>query len=443
MKLERRPYDPVLERKLEQLPGVDADHLWDGMHAILDKKMPQKRERRRFIVWFLNDSGLFLVGIAALITAAGFCLFFLSPNKTSSIANSTNKISHLPQQNKSNDNNTVDENSAAVTSDNKKEIAGANSNMVSDDQISEQLSNVPGASGEVYISQGTRRPINSTSKSDNTRPKQAASMVDANQETQNTNFETGGVINEPTEQNSSYITSEDFNSESQNPTNNEQEKNSSVQDQATPQSKPAGQNIRVHNEKGLYAGIVSGMDLSSIHFQSVRTGATQGLILGYAFNNRLSLESGVLWDKKRFYDDGTYFDPPGYTPSSSVQIVAVNGTNRIYEWPLNVKYTIIPAKHSLFATAGLSSYFMKSEHYDYEYVQNNQPGGHNYMTYNNASKNWFSVVNLSLGYAHKLGSIGSLRIEPYFKIPIKNLGIANMPIMSTGLNIGFTRSLTR
>jgi len=114
----------------------------------------------------------------------------------------------------------------------------------------------------------------------------------------------------------------------------------------------------------------------------------------------------------------------------------------MYEWPLNVRYTIIPRKHSLFATAGVSSYFMKTEHFDYEYVQSNQPGGHNYMTYNNATKNWFSVVNLSLGYSHKLGSVGSLRIEPYFKIPIGNLGTANMPIMSTGLNIGFTRSLS-
>ena len=44
MKHERHPYHTNLERKLEQLPGVDADQLWDGMNAILDKKMPQKKE---------------------------------------------------------------------------------------------------------------------------------------------------------------------------------------------------------------------------------------------------------------------------------------------------------------------------------------------------------------------------------------------------------------
>jgi len=175
----------------------------------------------------------------------------------------------------------------------------------------------------------------------------------------------------------------------------------------------------------------------------MKTGATKGLLVGYALNEKWSIESGVLWDKKRMYDDGSYFNPPGYTPTSSTRIVAVNGTNRLYEWPVNIKYVIIPAKHSLFVTAGLSSYFMKRENYDYEYIQTNQPGGHNYLSYENETKDWFSVANFSVGYAHKLGATGSIRIEPYLKLPIKNLGVGNMPVMSTGLNLGFTKQLTR
>jgi hypothetical protein len=166
-----------------------------------------------------------------------------------------------------------------------------------------------------------------------------------------------------------------------------------------------------------------------------------GVIVGYAFNKKWSIESGVLWDEKKVYDNGSYFNPPGYTPTNGIRIVAVNGKSHLYEWPVNMKYTIIPGRHSLFATAGLSSYFMRSENYDYEYTQNNQPGGHNYLSYKNETKNWFSVVNFSIGYTHKLSDIGSLRIEPYLKLPVKNLGVGDMPIMSTGLNIGYTRKL--
>jgi hypothetical protein len=50
-------------------------------------------------------------------------------------------------------------------------------------------------------------------------------------------------------------------------------------------------------------------------------------------------------------------------------------------------------------------------------------------------------VNLSIGYAHSLGDAGSIRVEPYLKLPVKNLGVANMPIMSTGLNVGFIKKI--
>jgi hypothetical protein len=437
MKHYSRPYNTNLESKLEQLPGVDADHLWDDMHSILDKKMPEKRQKRRFIVWFLNDRGLFFVGITLLITATAFCLFLLSPNRNSSADISTNKRPNSVEPNKANE--------TVVKSENAKQAATIHSNNINK-KITETSTFV--ATGNLagnYISQDKNAWSNYTSTTNtNTESAQQHNTVTGNEIAQQVNPESDHLIDDSPSQHESYITSEDFSPVSQEFIINYQEKNSSQEQQTTtPPNNSAKKNIRVQKEKGLYAGIIAGMDLSSVQFQSPGTGASQGLIVGYAFNSRWSVESGVLWDKKRYYDDGSYFSPPGYTPSPSVQIISVNGTNKNYEWPINVRYTIIPRTNSLFATAGLSSYFMKSEHFEYEYTQNSQPGGHNYITYSNGTKNWFSVANLSLGYAHKLGSVGSLRIEPYLKIPIKNLGTANMPIMSTGLNIGFTRSLSR
>jgi hypothetical protein len=186
---------------------------------------------------------------------------------------------------------------------------------------------------------------------------------------------------------------------------------------------------------------MSGIDLSSTNFKSVKTGSTKGFILGYAFNKRWSIESGLLWDTKRVYDNGTNFNPPGYTPSSSFTIMNVNGKSRLYEIPLNLKYNIIRGGHNFFATTGLSSYIMRTENYDYEYMQNGQPIGHNYLRYKNETRNWFSVANFSLGYTHRFGALGGLRVEPYLKLPLRNIGVGKMPIMSTGLNIGFTKQI--
>src|SRR4029077_17460727 len=119
-----------------------------------------------------------------------------------------------------------------------------------------------------------------------------------------------------------------------------------------------------NNEKGFYGGIISGVDLSSIGLRSVKQGGSKGLIFGYALNQKWSIESGLLWDTKRVYDNGDHFNPPGYTPTNGVKITDVNGKSRLREWPVNIKYTIISGKHSLFTTAGISSYFMRSENYD-------------------------------------------------------------------------------
>jgi hypothetical protein len=415
---KRYPYNHVVERKLEQLPGVDADHLWNGMHAILDKKMPQKKERRRFIWWLLTGKGILLLSVVSLTVTSS--LFFLSTKESSPVT--IKKLSGSPQPNK-----FIQGDAARVSQEDKENITAASE---PDQKTKDNISTItPSASAVGYeinnsfISQQTIKQSEKYTAKDQFSPIQIISKAQAN-------FDIATVSLKSIHQDFLIAT------------NHNEEKNSLSQQQE-PVANKAKTNTRNNNEKGFYAGIVTGIDLSSIHFKSVKSGATKGLIIGYAFNKKWSLESGLLWDKKRVYDNGSYFNPPGYTPTNGITIVAVNGKSRLYEWPVNMKYTIIPGNHSLFATAGLSSYFMRSENYDYEYVQNNQPGGHNFLSYKNETKNWFSVVNFSIGYTHKLGDFGSIRAEPYLKLPIKNLGVGNMPIMSTGLNIGFTKTLRR
>src|ERR1043165_1170258 len=101
---KHHPYNNIIERKLEQLPGVDADHLWNDMHAILDKNMPQKKERRRFVWWFSTDRGLLIMSAILFITACS-SLYFLT-TKESSFA-SVKNIPASSQSNKLNENSTA------------------------------------------------------------------------------------------------------------------------------------------------------------------------------------------------------------------------------------------------------------------------------------------------------------------------------------------------
>ena len=412
------PYQNIIEKKLEQLPTANADLLWNEMHSILDKRMPQKKERRRFIFWFLPSSGILMLAIGLLVII-GSTLFFFS-TKESSTVNMKRSHGSVPID-KSTENGT-----ARLSEGGKENITiTSSSNQKHNDDISSTLSSI-GVVDQL--------------SNNNFVAEQTLKQPEPEKKTALFNQSIPGISNEETNFDLAKL---DLRSNQQNfhiqPKQDGQKNSASEQPQSMDyKMKPKRRN---NNAKGLYGGITSGVDVSSIHFRSVRQGSTKGLIIGYAFNQKWSIESGLLWDTKRVYDNGTYFNPPGYIPTNGIKITDVNGKSRLHEWPINIKYTVIAGKQSLFASAGLSSYIMRVENYDYLYTQNNQPGGHNYLSYTNETKNWFSVANFSLGYTHRLGDIGNIRIEPYLKLPIKNIGVGKMPIMSYGLNIGFTKTL--
>ena len=417
---KHHPHNNIIERKLEQLPHANADHLWIDMHSILDKKMPQKKERRPFIVWwFLSHRGLLLMTFVFLLIT-GSSLFFLSTKEGSTITNKKLPGSQHP-------NKFIKDGLTKISQEPKENITTANgSNHKNGNNLFATTPSINSVDHVIANIANTRRTVIQSKKYTTTNQFNHSTEAIAKV---NTDFDSAAVNLESIHH---FLISSDH-----------KEEKKSLSPQLQPVAEKVRTKTRTYDESGFYAGIISAVDLSSVHFQSAKPGATMGFLIGYSLNKKWSLESGLLWDTKRVYDNGSYFNPPGYTPTNGITIIAVNGKARLYELPVNIKYTIISGKHNLFATSGISSYLMRSENYDYEYTQNSQPGGHNYLNYTNETKDWFSVASFGIGYTHKIGGNGSIRIEPYLKLPIKNIGTGNMPIMSSGLNIGFTKPLKK
>jgi hypothetical protein len=192
----------------------------------------------------------------------------------------------------------------------------------------------------------------------------------------------------------------------------------------------------------LYAGLLAGPDASTVKMQSINgVGYSLGLLAGYHVSQHWSIEAGILWDKKNYYTNGEYFNTSKINILPGEQLKDMNGTCGMFEIPVNVKYDFAKTKRgNFFAAAGISSYIMKNESYDYSAVYN----GWNYngtQSYNNSSQNWFSVAQLSIGYEKQLGKKFNLRIEPYLKIPLHGVGIGSLPITSGGLYIGITKRI--
>src|SRR4030095_11058733 len=313
MKYSRHTHNQVIERKLQQLPSVDADFLWNDMHSILDKEMPQKKERRRFIAWLFTGKSLFLISIVSMITVTGVSLFYLS-NKQSAIEN------NLPQSQKTNP--TIQPSMTIISEKENKLFSPTNTDQT---KRTNEEETVPSFSSTI-----DENVIKNTTVSKQTKDNSIYDYIVRNQNNQPIQWQ---YPDKKIEETAIGIIS--MSNKSNDQTNFDANAISLTSAQTflaqmnhTGAAQPR-KNIHGHSEKGLYAGIVIGADLSSVHFKSMKTGATKGLLVGYAINEKWSIESGVFWDKKRMFDDGSYFNPPGYTPTSSTRIVAVNGTNRL------------------------------------------------------------------------------------------------------------------
>ena len=189
-----------------------------------------------------------------------------------------------------------------------------------------------------------------------------------------------------------------------------------------------------------YAGVLVAPDISTVKFQSVKcAGVTGGILLGYHFSRRFSVESGAYLDIKKYYSKGEYFSTKNVSNLNGVDLLNVNGNCSMIEVPVNIRYDMTTGnKHTFFATAGLSTYFMFHQSYSYEYYVSGWTGNNTY-SYVKGMQNWFSIVNASIGYEHELGKIGKLRIEPYLRIPMSGMGTGSLPILSSGLNLGLIR----
>lgn len=197
---------------------------------------------------------------------------------------------------------------------------------------------------------------------------------------------------------------------------------------------------KIKVQKGLYAGIVVSPDISTVKGQRVNNlGYNAGLIAGYKISRHLAVETGVLLERKYYYSEGKYFSTKKINPPADMKIINVDGWCKMIEIPLNVRYVFnIKQKSNWYVNAGVSSYIMSRESYDYKYERYNTVSTRNW-SYNNATRNWFSIIHVGVGYEHRLGGIGTLRVEPYLKLPAGGVGIGNLPLTSGGLNVGITR----
>jgi len=183
--------------------------------------------------------------------------------------------------------------------------------------------------------------------------------------------------------------------------------------------------------------ILGAADISTVRFtyaHNVSYG--YGAVVGYHFNNHWSVHAGLIYTQKNYKAAGADFNVPKSSWLSNYTIIKVAGTCSMWEMPLTSRYTFhLRPKQSYFASLGLSTYFMQSEKYTYQYYYQQRLVSRT-IQYSNKNNYWGAVAHVSAGISKALLPNVWLQIEPYAKIPLKGVGFGSISLTSMGINAG-------
>ncbi len=181
-------------------------------------------------------------------------------------------------------------------------------------------------------------------------------------------------------------------------------------------------------------GLMLGPDVSSVGMSDYTSpGLSLGMNLEYYILSRLTFNGGLIVGTKKYMAKGREYGKGRGLWTRGVVPDTTMGSCLVLDIPINVRfYPVAGDRHRLFVSTGISSYIFLTEDYDFLYAVN-APDLIQGWEGKNEVQNYFGVVNLSLGYELRLERHLHLQVEPFFKLPLDQLGFGNVELLSTGV----------
>jgi hypothetical protein len=205
---------------------------------------------------------------------------------------------------------------------------------------------------------------------------------------------------------------------------------------ATPAPVVKPKKDKKNQQRGFEFGVVGGPDGTTVQSGPMyKSGYNVGLQIGYRFSDRWSVNTGVIYTKKYYKTDTSNFDPKGNWYRYIKILSDVKGSCSMFDIPLNLRYDVsFNDKRRLFVNTGLSTYYMDKQNYAYRYRYLTSMQDTSHVSNITEDESYpFSVFNLSVGYERNISQTLSLQVEPYLKIPLKELGYGYMRMNSYGV----------
>ena len=405
-------------------PAYD-DTAWDKMEQMLDKHLPQKKDRRRKILYFLPIIFLLGGGILFIISRNEKILSAKIPERNIAKSNSEKSKSGM-----------TNETSVNTTNANEKKYGAP------PHPINAGIENKPAQQTSKTLLQVYKK--NAESSKDN---RDVSLQLNATKNTgiENSTAENSEIHqrqNTPQQNISSAGTAGNKNSvESPKTSIDKAPKDTLVSKDITkvvnvkdlnPQHKQKKTSKSFIQNFGISAGV--GPDISGVKLSEAgKITVTYGAGLSYSFSEKFTLRTGFYVAKKIYsVKQNEYYVQPGSTGNYYLQ--SVNADCKVYEIPLTFSYSFGKVKnYNWFASAGLSSYFMKRESYVYLYKYPSGLTDSKSRTVVNQNKHYFSILDISAGYEYSFNKQFSIAAEPYLKLPLSGIGIGKIKLNSAGI----------
>jgi hypothetical protein len=208
---------------------------------------------------------------------------------------------------------------------------------------------------------------------------------------------------------------------------------------------PKKQDVSTFFRKGLSARAVAGPDLSYIATGDMMKNPSLllSIMLEYRFSKRWSLQTGAMRSAKLYNATAEQYQWPDEWYSQKARPTSIWGNCKVLDIPLNVRFDLSQGvKSRLFVSSGISSYRMLKEKYDYTYPPHTY--GIKWPSWEGSTGNyWFGVMNMSVGFERQIGRNWSLQAEPYFKLPLAEVGMGKIKLNTSGIFISARYRLGR
>jgi len=159
-----------------------------------------------------------------------------------------------------------------------------------------------------------------------------------------------------------------------------------------------------------------------------------GAGLQYSFSKHFTLRTGFYAGSKVYSAKGSDYHPPAVFWTYYPNLQKVDADCKVYEVPINLSYSFAAkGNHHFFAAAGVSSVWMKKETYEYYYKDAAGQDQSRKRSISNQNNHLFSTAQVSAGYQRQLNSRFSLAAEPYMKVPLSGIGYGKVKLKNGGM----------